>query len=149
MAYSQAEAGKFAVFEVGDTNIETIPTTWAAVGEVIGDIGISAEREQLEVTSHSSGIWADQISGRVSPISATFTINSVTDDIELLWNFFKFTGDSLGNAAWFRILYPFGYRHRFAANVAGMNTVAPLDGAVVTTEVTLGVRLDVFWEIND
>lgn len=148
MALSAAEVGKFTTLEIGDTDAETPPVSWALVGEVIGEINVNTEREQLDVTSHGLSIWSDQISGRVTPISLTYTINSVHADIQVLWDIHKNT-DPAGAGAWFRILYPFGYLHRYAANVAGLNTISPLDGAQITTEVTLGVRDEVFYEIND
>ncbi len=134
---TNAIAGNGVLLKMG--NGATSNETFTTLAEVLDIDGPSQAREQIEVTSHSSGGWREYIAGLRDGGEVSFPVNMVPSDA---------TQDALrdlydsGESANFKIVYPNGYRDTFAAIVTDWSTKSPVDGAV-TDEIKLKISGEV------
>jgi predicted secreted protein len=132
---TSAIAGNGVLLQLGSGG--TGSESFTTIAEVLDIDGPNQEREQIEVTSHSSEGWREYIAGLRDGGEVSFPVNMVPseqDDLRALY-------DS-GESANYKILYPNGWKDAFAGILTSWGTKSPVDGAV-TDEIKIKISGEV------
>jgi len=140
--YSQAQPGKLIQIQYSTDGIppDTPATVWVMITETYDIPELPIVRDRWNVTTHGPGVFSDQILGLVPPIDIVVSCNYVKPQYDVFYDLAYPADDATPAAKWFRILWPDGEYHMFAALVAGVTPATPLNehGTYQATLATKG-----------